>query len=110
MRQAKNSILTKVVLSAICLLGGFSGIAWAELGARTLKHFENHFAQGLTIEQNAEAWEKGIANTSKPFLASETIRGTAKRYSTNPLLLKATPLAFTVFYAVMLVTIWYGKR
>ena len=70
------------------------------IGARTLKHFENHFAQGLPIEQNAEAWEKGIANTSKPFLASETIRGTAKRYSTNPFLLKATPLAFTVFYAV----------
>jgi hypothetical protein len=40
-----RSILSSIVLSAICVFGASSGVAWAELGKRSRKHVEIHFNQ-----------------------------------------------------------------
>ena len=104
--SSQNTISAKIVLSAICLLGGLSGIAWAELGTRTRKHFDGHFAQALAIEKKTNAWEPEVDDATKPFLGSEAIRSTAAWYSSNPFLLKYTPLGFTALYVVLLVSTW----
>jgi hypothetical protein len=107
--STQASILTRVVLTAICLLGGGSGVAWASLGGRTRKHVQRHFDQALEIEQTPPMWEDGIPNELKPFTGTSAIRDSAKWYSTNHFLLKAMPWAFTALYTVMLVATWWGR-
>ena len=101
-----NTTSTKIVMSVICLLGGLSGIAWANLAARARKHVEKHFAQALAIDKNANAWANGIDDALKPFLGSENLRSNAAWYSSNLFLLKYTPLGFTMLYAVLLAGTW----
>ena len=105
----QRTTVTGVVLSTICLLGGFSGIAWAELGARTRKHVEQHFEQALAIEERPGVWEEGIDRKMWPFTAAQGVRNSARSYSTNQFLLKGMPLGFTVLYGVMLVATWFGR-
>ncbi len=107
--STQHSWLTGVVLSAICVLGGLSGIAWAELGWRARRHVELYFSQALRIEQDPKLWEVAIDDTLKPFKGSEPIRDSARWYSTNQFLLTGMPIAFTVLYVIMLIASWYGR-
>src|SRR5207244_552336 len=74
----QDSVPTRLVLSAICVLGGLSGIAWADLGKRTRKHLDQHFDQAREIEKSPTAWEPGVADEHKPFRQAAAVRLTGR--------------------------------
>jgi hypothetical protein len=104
----QHRVITSVVMFAICLLGGATGLAWSALGTRTRKYINLHFDQALLIEKDSATWADGIPNESKPFIEADKIRSGNFRFSSNPFLLKWVPLAFTTLYIIMAVASWLG--
>jgi hypothetical protein len=103
----ERSILTSVVLSAICLLGAGSGMAWAALGKRSREYVEAYFKQALELEKDPKTWnEAGIADSWKPFTGTQSIRQKAGWFSTSAFVLTWTPRVFSLFYLLLLVASW----
>jgi len=104
--SADRGVWTRLVMSAICVLGGFSGPAWAALGSRTRYYVNLHVRQAESLEGDPSSWEEAIPDELRPFRQGATIRGGRFKYSSNPFLLQAVPLSFTALYVLMLVATW----
>lgn len=109
--SSQCSVLTRFVLSAICLLGGVSGIAWIELGARSRDILKKHMNQTLAIEDGENIWEGKVEDSLKPIKAAKAIVDDPKWkcYGKSMFLLKAMPCAFTALYVVMGAATWLGR-
>lgn len=113
--SSHRSLVADLVLSAICIMGGVSGIAWSQLGVRSRRILNKYMKQASAIECDSAAWEHGVKSASKPitptlsFNAEASEKGVTcnwKRYGTSSYLLKCTPCAFTAFYVALLLATW----
>jgi hypothetical protein len=101
-----RSVISSIVLSAICLVGGFSGIVWAQLGRRSRKYVEAYFCQAIDVEKNAK-WGEGVSDTCKPFTRTKDIRDEASWFGTSTFVLKWIPLLFTALYLLLIIASWW---
>jgi hypothetical protein len=93
----------KIVLAAICVFGGASGIVWAGLGARGRCFVFDFVKLGQTIESDPSHWPENLGAV-KPLSTAAHLRDTgAFRWTGSFYLLAYGSLAFTALYSVMLV-------
>lgn len=104
----QHSIGSKVTLSAICIVGIFTCIAWSSLGSRSRKYLDEYYSQGEAIEKQEEFWEANVPNELKPFMKTSGIRPEASCYSSSSFLLEYVPWAFAALYAFMFIASWCG--
>lgn len=114
--SSHRSLVGDFVLSAICIMGAASGIAWSKLGVRSRRILDEYMNQARAIEGDSAAWEKSVKNESKPITRTHSFTGEAskdevkcisKEYETSSYLLKCTPCAFTIFYVFLLLATWF---
>lgn len=100
-----KTIATSIALSSMCVIGILIGFFWSDLGRRSRMHHQCHFNQLLELEKDEEIFSN-IKLLLRPYSKSSEIRDFANGYSSNPFILKTTPLMFSVLYIVFLVCTW----
>lgn len=98
-----DRIGSRVVLAAICVLGGASGIAWAGLAVRGRRFLFAFVSLGQSMEADPVHWAATLPAV-KPLSIAADLRDTqAFRWAGSLYLLVCGSLAFTLLYSVMLV-------
>jgi hypothetical protein len=92
-----NHPITRIVLTAICVLGGVSGPFWAALSSRTRAHLDQELKNAMEVEAHF-----GWGSLPKPITDGNPIREGAG-LSSNRNILVCAPLLFTILYVVMFV-------
>ena len=100
-------ISAKVAMSAISILGIFTGVAWAYLGKRSRQYLDRYKEKLRAIEEHhdkAEWWDRDalIPITDRPF----QIHIAPNCFSSSKFLLFWTPLFFALLNVVLLITTW----
>lgn len=94
--------LKAVILVAICVLGGVSGVFWAALGYRGRAFLDEYAKIGADLEAQSAIWPADI-QTYKPLTKTSELRDSLLfGWAGSRVVLVAGPLGFTVLYAIML--------
>ncbi len=104
-KQPPLSVWTKVVMTAISLLGITVGWAWSDLGRRGRQYLDQYKAKAKAIEEHHDKkdwWEEGIPITDRPFQVTVVTR----RLSSSAFLLIWLPLLFSLMNVILLIATW----
>jgi hypothetical protein len=100
--NCKGSVVN-VVLVAICVLGGLSGVAWAALGWRGRTFLHEYLALADRMEGDNTCWPPGLQKY-KPFGLTLEVGDTGVQpWARSRPILVVGPLLFTFLYVVLLV-------
>lgn len=98
-----RSIMTVLVLSAICILGGVTGIAWSILGARSRRYHRLHLKQAIELEGSSTFWPATMPATLKPYTTLADSEKPASFFTRSAGILVWVPLAMTVLYLLLMI-------
>jgi len=92
-----------IVLVAICILGGLSGIFWAALGYRGRAFLSEYMNMAKEFEADSAVWAKDLEKYRQATKALMLRDSLCYSWAGSRVLLIGGPLAFTALYVVMLV-------
>jgi hypothetical protein len=92
-----------VVLVAICILGGLSGIFWAALGYRGRAFLSEYMNMAKEFEADSAVWPKDLEKYRQATKALTLRDSLCYSWAGSRVLLFGGPLIFTALYVVMLV-------
>lgn len=92
-----------VVLVAICILGGLSGIFWGALGYRGRTFLNEYMKMAAEFEADLAVWPNNIERYRHATRALALRDSLSYSWAGSRVLLISGPLSFTVLYVVMLV-------
>lgn len=95
-----HGLATRLVMALLCIIGGLSGVAWADLGRRGRAYLDQYKDAAVKIEEKeAKAWSEDIPLEYRLFQLQQT----SLWYSRSRTLVIGVPYVFTVLYAILLV-------
>ena len=101
--SSTHSVMSMIVMIAICLLGGISGPPWSNLGVRGRESLREYCNTGLSLENDSSIWPKAL-DKYKVFNLITSVRDSLPNpKSGSYTLLKTAPWGFSVLYAVLVV-------
>ena len=89
----------RIILLLICLIGGLSGIAWADLGKRGRRYLRRYFETASSIEKTPFYLDQKITDEFLPFQITEK----AKCYSSSDFLVSKGPYFLSFLYLLLII-------